>query len=351
MHKKSQITLFILLGLIILLSFAAVIYFVEYSTEKKSEEQLEKIYRSSISKVELQAQCIDNTNLDQCSQKQPLLCNPEGRLVDDCRQCGCPDGLTCWVDGSCKDRKPSTATPDFKIYFVPINYHAGDIDFISRLTIYKEYLKRYLDIKEENFEIVDLTLTVPPAQCDKAGEMMSRHVGNWFQQKNGKALPNLKMKGAIPVSNYRIIGIDSKEQDLEKCGCGYTVIYSPLIYIGGSECSRVDHAAVHELGHTFGLCDEYDTCVWDDTNQFMELAFAHPCLNRKPNPRNSDCSLNCCSEGTACCSGKYADTISDEFYNIMGSADVPPQRRLSSETTVLANNFLCDNLGMCGGVR
>jgi len=100
---------------------------------------------------------------------------------------------------------------------------------------------------------------------------------------------------------------------------------------------------IHELGHDFGLCDEYDTCVWESQNA------AYSCPNSKPNAINSNCGNYCCDyTGHACCYGKYADTQSDNYYNVMGSANMhPPERRLSTESKNLIDSYLCNNFQIC----
>jgi hypothetical protein len=88
--------------------------------------------------------------------------------------------------------------------------------------------------------------------------------------------------------------------------------------------------------------------VYEETNTQMREAFGHPCLNRQPTMDNSDCGARCCAEGKACCDGVFADTKADGFYNIMGSADIPPQRRLDTRTKGILEAYLCGTMGVCG---
>ena len=72
-------------------------------------------------------QCSDGTLYGQCSVNQPLFCN-NGQLVNNCQQCGCPQGLSCQSDGSCRaaNQPPiATITQPTQTTFVvntPINY-------------------------------------------------------------------------------------------------------------------------------------------------------------------------------------------------------------------------------------
>jgi hypothetical protein len=298
--KKGQVSVFMILGLIILLSSALSLY----------------VYSSFAD---------DFVVSDVCT---------------DCAVCGCLESEVCRPSGECV----AISDSNFTVFFVPINYAPDDIDFRARIELYKTQLSVFTSLKQSNFVVVDKTLQ--HEDCGTVGAELDSFVDSWHQKRTGLSLPGLKIKGAIPVYTYRIIGIDRQKQS-DACGCGYTLLYSPLVYVGGAECSRAEHAVLHELSHTFGLCDEYDTCVWDESSAYLTGAFGHGCLNSKPNADNSDCSNECCSESGVCCLGKYADKKADGFFGVLGSADVPPSRRISAETNALIDNFLCDNLEVC----
>ena len=72
--------------------------------------------------------CSDGTPYNQCSITRPLYCN-NGQLVNNCQQCGCPQGQTCQANGSClpqQNQPPvATITQPTQISFTvntPINY-------------------------------------------------------------------------------------------------------------------------------------------------------------------------------------------------------------------------------------
>jgi hypothetical protein len=104
---------------------------------------------------------------------------------------------------------------------------------------------------------------------------------------------------------------------------------------------------MHELGHSFGLCDEYDTCVWGETNTDMWKRFGMGCPNSIPNSTNSDCGNSCCTSRGACCYGKYADNKTEKFVNVMGSTNIPPERRFSTETKSIFSDYLCKYFRVC----
>src|SRR3989344_9240624 len=49
--------------------------------------------------------CSDGTLYNQCSITKPLYCK-EGRLINKCFLCGCSDDKLCQDDGSCKIKEP-----------------------------------------------------------------------------------------------------------------------------------------------------------------------------------------------------------------------------------------------------
>jgi len=340
--KKGQISLFIILGIIILISASISSFVYYYSITKQGEEAVKTILKSDVSALAA-GKCSDGTSFGECSNAKPFFCE-DNILFGECSRCGCPPNAECLANGLCEVKEEKS---DFTIYFLPINYEAKDLDFLTRAEIFKASLKLTTPLKDTNFVVIDKTLRHPTGQCDTSTQNFFGFVDQWLQERTGEGLAPLEFQGGIPVFRYRIIGIDQNAQDTVKCGCGFTLLYSPNIYIGGSSCSREVHVALHEVGHTFSLCDEYDTCEWSATNEILEGAFGHPCLNARPDASNSNCGNECCSVDAACCSGKYANTRLDGFFNVMGSSSVPPQRRVSDETGLVMTNFLCANLGVC----
>jgi len=69
--------------------------------------------------IQLQT-CSDGTLYGECSQTKPKYCD-NGRLIDKCSVCGCPEGSTCQADGSCVD-KSSPITRNVKIKHFGVGY-------------------------------------------------------------------------------------------------------------------------------------------------------------------------------------------------------------------------------------
>lgn len=285
--------------------------------------------------------CPDNTVLDSCSYSRPLYCtyDPDTEqlaLVEDCSRCGCPAGTAC-TGLECEEINNTQAFP-FTIFFVPLNYDPGDPRFVSRAQRIEEELSSRLGIPKPVFAVLEIPLDTD-ALCGIDLGTVSLYVEDWYRKRYGRLLPAPEAKDGIPVYRYRIFALDKLLQDIDECGCGFTYLYGDAIYLGGRECSKYPNVAGHELGHTFGLCDEYDTCIWESTDSLLG------CRNTRPDALNSDCGERCCSLEGACCYGKYSDL----GFNVMGSADLPEERGFNYETRTVIGDSLCRNFGICGG--
>ncbi|MBI4451572.1 hypothetical protein HY642_06375 [Candidatus Woesearchaeota archaeon] len=342
--RKSQITIFMILGIVTLILFSLALYVQTLVEERRGEEAVQRALKRPDIEATPQNTCIDGTAYSTCAAEPPLYCKRPGLLVFDCQTCGCPKSQTCSADGNCTTPEP--AKEGVVTYFVPMNYAPDDIDFINRAELFKATLQLATPMKDENFFTVPERMDFNTGDCENAMPALQNFVTTWAG-KQGKPLPAVKLTGSVPVYSYRIIGIDKNVQNEAACGCAHTKVYSPTVYVGGSPCSKAVHVALHELGHTFGLCDEYDTCVWDETSAWLQQNHGHACLNARPGAVNSDCGQRCCAKDVACCNGKYANVQSDNAFNVMGSADTPPRRRLSTETSAVVGTFLCTNLEVC----
>ncbi|MCK4669588.1 MAG: hypothetical protein KAT43_00170 [Nanoarchaeota archaeon] len=314
-NRQAQVALFIVIGMVLVISASILIYY-EYLYNGTSEPHI----------VQLDL-CPDDTVFEACSYDKPLFCAYDSEieelaLVKDCTRCGCPEGMAC-MGSSCEEIDNKQDFP-FTIFFVPLNYEPDDSRFISRVNEIKEELKLEFHFPDTTFVILDEQLETD-AVCDIDLGAVSLFAEDWYLEKNDKFLP------APAPYRYRIFAIDKLLQDVDECGCGFTYLYGDAIYLGGQECSQRVNVADHEFGHTFGLCDEYDTCVWEATNGLSR------CKNKKPNALNSDCGNECCSAKGACCNGKY----SDSGFNVMGSADLPDERDFNYESSSVIGKNIC----------
>lgn len=337
--RRAQLTVFIVVGLLAVILVSLALYINERQQRAALEERLGRVTeRAPI----LTGRCEDGTADGQCGQEQPLKCI-KGISRPVCGDCGCPTNTVCDPDGTCGGRVEETGGK-FTFYIVPIGYDPYDREFLLRVELVKASLFSTTPVTDREIVVVEETLNM--TDCITVTGLFDRHVQQYVQKRTGKGLPGVAFEGATPLYRYRIIGI-SDEDVLKDCGCAHALVYSPNVFVGGSSCSLAPHVALHEFGHTIGLCDEYDTCVYDETDAYMRAGFGHPCLNDKPVAFNSDCGIACCSETGACCNGHYADTKADGFFNIMGSSDTPPPRRLDKRTAGAFKAYFCDLMEAC----
>lgn len=321
---RGQVTVFIIMGLVVFISAILLLF------ERP---------RAEVQVIPIGKNCADGTRTGDCSAAKPLYCE-SGKLSNDCRTCGCPKGTLCGKEGLCESPKP--VQEGFQVFFVPVNYDPNDPEFLARVQQLGESLK---SINIRNFAVVEETFNYPTKSCDTILPALHVFAIKWLQH-SGEKMKQVKAD-VVPIYPYRVIGVDKNIQNEALCGCAFTQLFNPTVYVGGSRCSFVPHAALHELGHTFGLCDEYDTCVWEKSGEYLRKTYARGCPNVKPNALNSNCGSECCSAPIACCVGKYAFGT-PEWFNVMGSADLPERKVIGTETNALLTSFLCAKLEVCG---
>lgn len=345
--KKAQITIYIIIGILLLV--AATLFFSFDSIVDDSAHT-----QATLQNIQ-NIQCSDGTKANTCSQQrnnnnQQLFCTQQAELVASCAQCGCPDSQLCTGTTCVSEQDIEEKEFPFTIYFVPLNYDLSSttsddyIAFDERVFLAQEFLKEELQLESTAFYTLNESLDVLVG-CDINPAVLTLFVDDYLQRYFNTALPAPKKftstststNNSFPLYPYRIVGLDKLAQNTQSCGCGFTTFYGDVAYLGGADCSQEAAIVAHELGHTFGLCDEYDTCIWQE----QDTRFS--CLNTQPNQIDSDCSNSCCSESGVCCHGKFAQT----GFNIMGSANVPPHREINEESFDITRSHLCEHLGVC----
>ena len=320
--RQAQVTLYIIIGLISLLFAILIMYLQTTKPLTTLQQQDTTLETPPASKEPTQQQTQQQPKPQSPLQKKALL-----------------------------DVRKLTYTPGknrIQIFIVPINYAPTDQEFLNRTATYIEFATQESNLSTTQFYTIPQGFTTTKTDCPDAN-LVQDFVDDWHQQNYGMTLPGKSFINKVPIFKYRVVGIDSWTQNIATCGCGYTSdIYGPASYIGGGSCSKKPEALAHEIGHSFGLCDEYDTCTWEDTNKKLQLYRDVPCINTKPNENNSICGNNCCSNITACCIGKYADTKTDNAYNVMGAVGSPVTYHISTETKTLMHRYLCKWLQLCG---
>ncbi len=332
MNKKGQVSVYIIVGLAVLL-VGIVIVVQQYYLPSEVPEVFNPFEYQQAAELAGKV-CDGGVAAGLCGKERPLFCNSNLTFTQDCLKCGCGPGDFC--DGVSCEPVPEIATEGMKVYIVPVHYLASDVEFLERAGRIMSDVMAESGLTRDDFVIVAEPF-VEQAGCAVELWMVRLHVSEWLWKRE-ILLPGRNFEhGALSITPYRVFAIDKTVNDVEVCGCGYTNYYSDVVYVGGAACGRQSNIAMHELGHTFGLCDEYDTCVWEATNS------EYPCRNTKPNKIDSDCTDSCCSDTGVCCYGKYSATA----FSMMGSSDLPPQRELTFESRYEINSFMCNYFGVC----
>ncbi|MBI2105499.1 hypothetical protein HYT56_01525 [Candidatus Woesearchaeota archaeon] len=66
-------------------------------------DELEDAPESPAQNCESQLDIDNILSVDSCSAEKPFYCSSERVLVENCQKCGCPNGLECTQDGTCKE--------------------------------------------------------------------------------------------------------------------------------------------------------------------------------------------------------------------------------------------------------
>lgn len=293
----------------------------------------------------------------------------EDLFACSCLTCGCPEGKYCsssFGDGSVSccpagthwagSQKGCAAYGGALIFFVPIDTSIDDPVYLKTMARQATDIQRQYGIPYSRMVAVDEPLSLRPlcvtecrlllgeASSPKScravfrGEILSsieQHLAAWMKKKGNPAtIEQLDRSGA------RVVGIDTTGIcGFENDECGYTrrhfesgkdrsilsyLLSQPMaVYINAHNfylnsswgCGKLPAVASHEIGHTFGLCDEYRLSAWNDQNRDQA------CPNEAPSPSNSDPfnpSPEWCKAGDYCTAGVR---IREGVLSTMGSGD------------------------------
>lgn len=184
---------------------------------------------------------------------------------------------------------PRSSNPVFKLVFIPMKWTGTRAEFEAvandhaQTFIRESRMDRYFDIEiillEEGYDEADLgshTLAADVVEFGAQREAGDRYIGI----TNG----DIYLRGELDVGGWTF-------------GPGTAGVVSEDFYV----------ISAHELGHTFGLCDEYNYTAWVEEDQ----SFVGGC----PNPYPSTCDRS--NAGGVTCDGQPTD---DGRASIMGPA-------------------------------
>ncbi len=199
----------------------------------------------------------------------------------------------------------------FQIFFVPINMEPTDPVFKNAIARYANFMKNEWDLSLTHFLIVNETLriNVCPVWDNLLPKIIEDHFKKWYIAATGH-----NSKAEADYTRYRVVGIDKNNVCNYDSRCGFAYwMFNNAVYLSGLECSYSYHVAAHEIGHTFGLCDDYDPEAWDRQN----IMSGFGCPNERPNENNS--VLVKCGADRFCYIGTQ---VSKDTFSAMGSGDI-----------------------------
>ena len=248
------------------------------------------------------------------------ICIRNGKLcTSDCLSEGCPAGEYCALVSSpiccplgtysngktCLPREEK-----FQVFFVPVNFAPDDQKFLNAVSDYASFIGGELELQNTSFIIVNKTLKITkcPLVDQLLPKMVEDHFKSWYVSATGR-----NSKADADYTRYRVIGLDQNNV-CNEASCGFAVkLFNSAAYLTGEPCSYSYHVAAHEMGHSFGLCDDYNPNLWDTENVLSLFS----CKNDKPNETNSACRG--CGLDEACCFGVR---LGNGKFSSMGSSDL-----------------------------
>lgn len=294
--------------------------------------------------------CNDGTMNGYCSKNKPYKC-VLGELKEDCIDCGCPaineacDSVSwivkrkccpinqIWNGSECINRSDA-----FRIYLYPINYN---ISFYQGFANFNKFTHRFSDhlinesvgLSRSSFYVVNDSLFLKKSDYAKyvfghkisqtssiQGNLILWYIDDSFKEWYKK---NIGYGKEPDKERYKVVGMDYGIWPGGDGPTGFTKLYSNSVYLNVIDASvyKAWHALAHEVGHTFGLCDQYHPELWSQQNARLYLSLHDGCKNDKPTSKNSDCDELKCPLSiidSVCCFGVK---INKDTYSTMGTAE------------------------------
>lgn len=156
--------------------------------------------------------------------------------------------------------------PEFIIAFVPIEWNNSIADFETVAAQHFSYFLNESGI--DNYFDMDIRFV----NQDDSLKAMSDNI-----------VTELILYGTSQMPADRYVGLTTVDMN-------YEGDYSIAGWTMGDDCQGViaeyfdEEITAHELGHTFGLCDEYSMKAWEDQNEHY--------INKCPNQLDASCEMD-----------------------------------------------------------
>lgn len=189
--------------------------------------------------------CSDKTPYGSCSKNKPLLCK-DGKLVDDCQDCGCNLGFECNSQGSCS-----------KSSCVNLINNGPMKDKLDILFLGEDYNGQNNNFRNDYNVVINAMMGHEPFKSQKS--KINFYTTNKFQDLGC----HYKCSGID-----RMVCCDPAKVEKAAAQCPHDQIFilvnnnqyggSGGVYSISYNGEILDKVLLHEFGHTFGdLVDEY----------------------------------------------------------------------------------------------
>jgi hypothetical protein len=170
-----------------------------------------------------------------------------------------PGGLDAPITGG-----PPTRLPEFTLAFIPLGWHSSSERFEEEARRQAAYFIQESGI-EQYFQVQVVLLESEP------GLLQTGYNPAFLDQIVRYGKSKIQAERYIGLAEGDLVDVEIKDLRGWTSGPG-----SPGVVVeSGSE-----RLLAHELGHTFGLCDEYNYDDWQKQNK----AYPSGCPNRYPRP-------------------------------------------------------------------
>jgi len=207
-------------------------------------------------------------------------------------------------------------TESLTLFYIPIDWINNFDTAIIENSI---FLNKTYPIADDNLIIRNTSILYIPSSFERTS------LGSIILLKNIYKKAKITGKG----SENRVIGVVpsgwfAAQGRRDTRGISLSPLYSSAIVIEDD----IRHGVAHEVGHTYGLCDEYNETTWGE--QDVPL---HRCPNGDINDDNN-LDSNCVSTGCPTSTfGELSNQPEDEtLYNFMGNASMPDKRWVSKDS-------------------
>jgi hypothetical protein len=237
-------------------------------------------------------------------EKGLACCVKSGSFIGKCKvKCGCKTDKDCKDDEVCINKTCEKAK--LILVYVPVNWN-------SKIEVFDNATESFTKIFIESTSLRD---------CREKVKVIKVHE-NCSLPKICESLVGLRECAERWVTTYdRIIGLE----DDRICNySGYTYFGTDLMFATWPGSSIV----AHQLGHTFGLCDENNYCSWKKEDEYLREVGGR-CINQFP---INECG-KCCDE--LCCRGKLIDGATD----IMGADEIGLVKKFSQQSLYYLSRF------------